>query len=109
VALLAADNASRHASATRIAIGVSRGPSRTRLTIIDDGTGFDPGRRGAQGRGLRDMAAEAARLGGTLAVTSRTPGSSGTSVELEWPDQAIAGNPASGHGDLPAGDGAERA
>jgi signal transduction histidine kinase len=59
----------------------------TRLTIVDDGRGFDAGRRARRADDgdvgltlLQDLVAEA---GGTLSVASR-PGT-GTTVELEVP------------------------
>lgn len=71
-------NAARHAHATRIRITLSRKNHRCRLTIRDDGTGFqqarDEGaRRHASGMGLSIMRYRADMIGARLNVAS-TPG-----------------------------------
>jgi signal transduction histidine kinase len=84
VAQLAVDNAIRHAAASQIAITVAVAPDRIRLSIADDGRGFDPAdpvRPGA--RGLVDLGRRASAVGGSLEIA---PGDrSGTVVRLEWP------------------------
>jgi signal transduction histidine kinase len=84
IAQLAIDNAIRHAGASRITIGIAVAPDHLRLSVADDGRGFeptDPVRVGA--RGLQDQARRAAAVGGRIAIGADTP--SGTIVRFEWP------------------------
>jgi len=87
VAREALRNVAAHAEASAVRVAVARAGGVVRLTVVDDGRGFDAGRRAARaGEGhlgltlLEDLVAEA---GGTLAVRS-APGA-GTTVELEVP------------------------
>ena len=84
IAQLAVDNAIRHAGAARITIGIAVAPERLRLSVADDGRGFeptDPVRVGA--RGLQDQARRAVAVGGRIAIA---PGeTSGTVVRFDWP------------------------
>lgn len=61
----AISNAIRHAQARRVRVSLVLDAARFCLEIEDDGTGF-PQETTAKGRGLRNMAARAARLGGAL-------------------------------------------
>ena len=85
VALLAVDNAIRHASASRIDLRLSVDRGGIRLAITDDGVGFEPaagrGAAGRQGRGLVDMRAEAAEIGAALRIDRPERG---TRIELAW-------------------------
>ena len=84
VAQLALDNAVRHAAASQITIVIAVGPERVRLSIADDGRGFDPVdpvRAGA--RGLADLARQATAVGGTVAIDAGS--AKGTVVRFEWP------------------------
>jgi signal transduction histidine kinase len=76
-------NALRHADATRIAIRLGERDGVLRLSVEDDGTGFDPAAPGVRSRrlGLTSMEERARRIGGTLALRS-APGA-GTQVVLE--------------------------
>ena len=83
-------NARRHAAATKVTLrvqllaGVDEGTQRVRLTVADDGVGFDPEAVAAVDHfGLTMMDEQAALAGGTIAVTSR-PGS-GAVVEVTVP------------------------
>ena len=83
VAQVALDNAIRHAAATEITIGIGVAPDRVRLSIADDGRGFDPtdpGRLGA--RGLADLGRRAAAVGGSVAIAAGEP--TGTVVRFDW-------------------------
>jgi signal transduction histidine kinase len=92
VALLAVDNAVRHASATHLAIELRLDPATGTLVIWDDGRGFDPAAAQRQGgRGLRDMRVAAASIGGTVVIE---PGTAGTRIALTWPRSGIAGSSA---------------
>ncbi len=62
----ALSNVARHAAAARVAVAVAVA-DQIELTVSDDGRGF-PGGRPAGGRGLDNMAARAAMLGGRLQV-----------------------------------------
>ncbi|HMJ03825.1 MAG TPA: ATP-binding protein [Conexibacter sp.] len=81
-------NAQEHGDPSAVRIALRRsGPDTLRLTIADDGRGFDPDARrraAAAGHvGLALLEGLAAQAGGTLAVRS-APGE-GTTVELEVP------------------------
>jgi len=93
----AVTNAVKHAGARRITVsietssdaqGVDEGIARGRITIEDDGKGFEPGPNGeaAAGqhaaRGLRNMRSRAARCGAELELTSDA---GGTRVRLTLP------------------------
>jgi two-component system, NarL family, sensor histidine kinase UhpB len=76
-------NAVRHGSARNVSVLlVSRGP-RHRLTIMDDGCGFDTRQKPAiASRGLRLMQYRAGMIGGILSITS-WPGR-GTRVQCQF-------------------------
>lgn len=82
----ALSNARKHARARRIALEVGAVPpgssDRVRLTVRDDGIGFDPG-TASTGFGLSGMTERLALVGGTLRVDS-APGA-GTSIVAELP------------------------
>ena len=76
---------SRSPSATRVEVELARGPDYA-FTIRDDGRGFDPARSRDDASahvGLRIMHERAARIGGSVRVTTR-PGH-GTEVVLHVP------------------------
>ncbi len=78
-------NALRHAQARRVRVAVRRLPATLRLTVEDDGRGFDPRAplppRG--GLGLRGVQARTGYLRGQVQVRSQ-PGQ-GTSITVELP------------------------
>lgn len=79
----ALDNVERHSGARVVSVAITMSRSGLRLTVSDDGAGFDralckPGRPPLEGRGIVAMRAALAEQGGTLSVTS-TPGA-GTTV-----------------------------
>jgi len=78
-------NVVRHARATRARVELTRAEGRVRLTVEDDGQGFDVGRalRRGEGLGLQGLRERAALAGGTLRISSR-PGT-GTRLTLEVP------------------------
>ncbi|MBN1581988.1 MAG: GAF domain-containing sensor histidine kinase [Anaerolineae bacterium] len=82
-------NAQRHARARQIALTLSRRRGDIRITVQDDGQGFDPDALRDQGGhfGLSIMRARAARIGGKLEIDAE-PGQ-GTRVSLSW---TLAGN-----------------
>jgi signal transduction histidine kinase len=84
IAQEALHNAVRHAAAGRIEVRLAqREDGGLRLTVRDDGIGFDPADPGLRSRrlGLTSMQERAASLGGRLDLVS-APGA-GTRVELE--------------------------
>jgi PAS domain S-box-containing protein len=86
VAQEALANAHRHGSATVVRVSIEREDSRARITVADDGSGFDPARfeSGQDGHfGLAFMRERMAQIGGQLEIDSR-PGA-GTRVILEVP------------------------
>jgi signal transduction histidine kinase len=74
-------NVARHAAARAVQIAVSQDPDRLRLTIRDDGKGFDPQR--TRGLGLLGMEERVRHLKGRFSVESG-PGQ-GTLLEIELP------------------------
>jgi signal transduction histidine kinase len=85
IAQEALQNALRHAGAERIEVRLEDGRGRLRLSVADDGRGFDAAARAVRGRrlGLTSMEERAAELGGRLEISSQ-PGA-GTRVSLEVP------------------------
>ncbi|WP_163566792.1 sensor histidine kinase [Fodinicola feengrottensis] len=83
IATEALSNALKHANAGRIAVTLTYTEGKLRLTVADDGDGFDPAITARQSRrmGLSSMAERAAALGADLHVES-SPGT-GTTVSLE--------------------------
>lgn len=75
-------NAVRHARCRRIEVQCRLSPRRLRLTIRDDGQGFDLTRL-VPGNGLRNLQRRAAEMGAVAKVDS-APGL-GTTVELDVP------------------------
>ena len=86
IATLALDNVVRHAPAASVRLTVTKGAGRVRLSIDDDGPGVSPGaeRVTGNGRGLADMATEAAVCGATI---RSGPGDGGTGMRIafDWP------------------------
>ncbi|HEX5641825.1 MAG TPA: ATP-binding protein, partial [Thermoleophilia bacterium] len=83
IAQEALNNVVRHAHAATAQVELELGSRGLRLTIADDGCGFDPGCAvDPTHLGLVSMRERAAEVGGRLGVTS-SPGC-GTRVELEW-------------------------
>jgi signal transduction histidine kinase len=83
IAQEALQNALRHADAARLEVDLEAVDGRLRLTVRDDGVGFDPQASGIRSRrlGLTSMEERAEAIGGTLAIESRL--GEGTTVRLE--------------------------
>ena len=82
----AINNAVKHASASRIDIGLAFDPNLVRLSVRDDGCGFDSngGSPAEPGHfGLIGMRERAEQIGGKLTVTSKPGG--GTEITVEAP------------------------
>jgi signal transduction histidine kinase len=85
IAREAITNAGRHGGAQTVAVSLSRADD-LRMTVADDGCGFDPGSpptRGGGGFGLISMRERAEALHGALAVSSAA--GRGTTVEVVVP------------------------
>jgi signal transduction histidine kinase len=80
----ALNNAIKHGGARRAVVEVHEDHSAIRVTVRDDGTGFDPTSK-ADGFGLLGMHERAQLLGGTLQVES-APGK-GTTIRARFPEQ----------------------
>lgn len=81
----AVNNALRHGNARNITVRAQATAGSIELSVRDDGRGFDvqqPPRAGAPRRGLGAMRNRAARLGGSLQITSS---GAGTCVQLVLP------------------------
>jgi two-component system NarL family sensor kinase len=77
IAQEALTNIERHAGASRIELALERDESQVRLTILDDGGGFDPDAVAGQpqhGIGLSNMMERMDAIGGALAITSSNHG-----------------------------------
>lgn len=83
ISLEALNNVLKHAAAGSVSITLEDVGDRLRLTIADDGAGFDPRAASAQGYGLRTMRERAEQAGGALYVES-APGQ-GACVIVEVP------------------------
>lgn len=75
----ALSNAARHAKATQVDVAVVVAADDVLLRVVDDGVG-PPTSDTAVGNGLRNMAARAARVGGTLELRANEP----NGTILEW-------------------------
>jgi len=75
-------NVRQHAAAHQVRVRLCYGGSSVRLTVTDDGKGFDPAEQDG-GYGLKGMAGRVALVGGTVEVTC-APGT-GTEVRAEVP------------------------
>jgi len=84
IASEALTNIRRHAQATEVELVLAQTAEHVRLTIRDDGRGFEPSRVSA-GFGIAGMRERAALVGGRLDVNSR--GGGGTEVVAEVPRQ----------------------
>jgi signal transduction histidine kinase len=77
----ALNNAARHSAARNAKVKIEQNADTIRVTVSDDGRGFDPQR--VRGLGILGMEERVKRLGGKLTIDSR-PGS-GTTVRAEFP------------------------
>lgn len=94
IAREALHNVVKYAGASRIEVALERRDGSARLTVRDDGCGFDPeservrARRGGEGIGMFSMRQRAVDLGGALLVDS-APGR-GTLIEARVPLRAAS-------------------
>lgn len=83
-------NVQRHAEATEVEITLRQTPRRVRLSVRDNGRGFDPKAVAADRQGIVGMRERARLLGGTLRLASRRRAPSGTTVVASAPVQEDA-------------------
>jgi len=83
-------NAAHHAKARRIEVSLSLDENSVRLTVQDDGVGFDPRVEKLDHFGLQIMQERAAAAGGALYIDS-SPGN-GTKVSAQFPSQRALGD-----------------
>jgi signal transduction histidine kinase len=76
-------NIERHAAASRVRVSLNRIPAGVRVTVEDDGSGFDTGEPRRDGIGLSSLRNRAHLLGGRVAIQS-IPGT-GTRLTVEIP------------------------
>lgn len=88
IAQEALNNVAKHSGATKARVTLACEEHHVRLTIEDDGTGFDPAAAGAGQLGLGIMRERAEAAGAELDVWS-APGE-GTKVRVSWPPQGPA-------------------
>ncbi|MDN5918588.1 MAG: ATP-binding protein [Pseudonocardia sp.] len=107
--LEAVNNARKHAPGAPVTISIAELDGRLRMTVRDTGPGFTPdpipgiGIPTSAGRGMRNVRARLAAVGGTFAIDS-APGA-GTTVEWTLPLPADAGGGDSGGDGSSDGDG----
>jgi signal transduction histidine kinase len=78
----ALNNIAKHASASEVSLDFEQNNDEVRLTIVDNGRGFDREAASKEGLGLSIMRERAAAIGAQLSIASR-PGS-GTKLTMFW-------------------------
>ena len=77
-------NVAKHAKAKAVEVRLARADGKVRLTVSDDGVGFNPARnRDSSGVGLVNMRERVRQMGGKLELESE-PGQ-GTTIRAEVP------------------------
>ena len=76
-------NVTRHARAERVRVEIGAKGGRVHVRVEDDGVGFDPGSRSAEGFGILGMKERAQALGGELVLTSAK--GQGTVLSMQLP------------------------
>ncbi|HEU5424535.1 MAG TPA: GAF domain-containing protein [Nitrolancea sp.] len=90
IAQEALNNVVRHAQASSAVLALRYAPGpRVRLSVVDDGLGFDLAAIPAGHLGVGIMRERAAAIGATLRVTSSRGG--GTRVEVDWQGEGAPG------------------
>jgi signal transduction histidine kinase len=85
IAQEALNNIARHAEATLVEVQYHSEPGRVRLSIRDDGRGFEVDQVVRDHFGLQNMRERAAAIGARLEVVSQ-PGA-GTQIAVEWQEE----------------------
>jgi signal transduction histidine kinase len=84
IAQEALSNVRRHADATVVRVDVGSADGGVRLSVRDNGRGFDPAKITGRGFGLTSMAERAALVGGRFTIESRPRDGTRVTVEV-WP------------------------
>jgi signal transduction histidine kinase len=79
----ALNNCGRHARARNVTLSLAGAPDLIKLTVKDDGVGFDVAKKSETGLGLIGIAERARDLNGKLKIESAA--GNGTSLEVELP------------------------
>ncbi len=84
----ALSNIARHSGASRTLIGFATDTGRLRLSVTDNGRGFDPATAVSLGhQGLENMRSRTAGIGATMVIDS---GPTGTTVVVTLPAEGVA-------------------
>jgi signal transduction histidine kinase len=78
-------NSRKHADATRVWVQAEATSDGLRLTVADNGRGFEPGGASSRGYGLRSMRERAELIGASLAIESRPQDGTRVTVDLPLP------------------------
>jgi PAS domain S-box-containing protein len=81
----AVSNCIRHSRAQEATVSLRMLKQGVRLSVRDNGCGFDPGADNGAGHGLRNMAARAQKIGGRFTLTSKMK--EGTRIVLDLPKE----------------------
>jgi PAS domain S-box-containing protein len=84
----ALSNSLRHAKATRISVSLKRLTRSVRLSVKDNGVGFEPATAHGVGHGLANMAARVRKMAGRLVVRSKPQ--QGTKIVIDLPEGGMA-------------------
>lgn len=84
------NNIAKHSRATQVMINLQHKQDNVKLTIKDDGRGFDPGNVTPESLGIKIMRERADAIGAALVIDT-TPGN-GVSVHIIWPAQTQGKN-----------------
>jgi signal transduction histidine kinase len=94
------NNVVKYAKATQVTVDLRQQPLGVRLTVMDDGVGFDPAAVGPGHLGQKIMRERADAIGARLAVQSEL--GEGTVVTVLWMDPECKPDDLSGPGRIPA-------
>jgi PAS domain S-box-containing protein len=83
----ALSNSLRHSQAKRITVSLKQLSHSVRLSVTDDGIGFNPGAAHGIGHGLANIAARARKVGGQLTIRSKFK--QGAKILLDLPKEAL--------------------
>ncbi len=95
IAQEAISNSVKHGKAKTIAIHLRSDGSKVAMSVVDDGTGFEPPPQAADGMGLRIMRYRAKMIGATVDVEQRKAG--GTTVTCRYHPASAAHGTDSNH------------
>jgi PAS domain S-box-containing protein len=96
----ALSNSLRHAGATKTTVSLKSLSRSIRLTIADNGRGFNPASMHGAGHGLTNMEARARKVGGRIAI--RSVPQQGTRITIDLPKETRHAESESEHGSTAA-------